>query len=189
MGFVFFPPSPRFVTPQRAAGLCQPGGPLRVGLFVEPNDAEIADTLATMPLDVLQLVAPAARVTDIRHRFGLPVWRTVGINCTRDLPTAMSGEDALLLDAKPRQGATLPGGNAVPFDWSILDGWSAPGAWLLAGGLTPKTVADAIARTGAPAVDVSSGVERTRGVKDPARIEAFIDAVRQNDFASGKSSK
>lgn len=176
---MFFPPSPRFVTPRQAADLWHPGGPLRVGLFVEPTDAEIADTLATMPLDVLQLVAAPARVADIRHRFGIPVWRAVGVEGMGDLPTALAGEDALLLDAKPPTGAILPGGNAEPFDWSVLRGWSAPGSWLLAGGLTPGTVAGAIRQTGAAAVDVSSGVERERGVKDPALILVFLEAARK----------
>ena len=127
---------------------------------------------------MLQVVAPAERVAELRVRFGRPVWRAVGIRARTDLPDSLAGADALLLDAKPPTGATRPGGNAVAFDWAMLQGWHSPGPWLLAGGLHPDNVAAAIAATGAPAVDVSSGVERAPGVKDPALIEAFIRAVR-----------
>ncbi len=178
VGFVFLPASPRAVTPQQAADLVRPNGPSPVGLFVEPTDQHIADTLKAVRLDVLQLIAAPERVADIRRIFGLPVWRAIGVNAAEDLPSATQGEDALLLDARPPQGAELPGGNAKTFDWSVLRDWTPPGPWLLAGGLTPDNAAAAIAQTGAPAVDVSSGVERARGVKDPARIAAFIRAVR-----------
>jgi phosphoribosylanthranilate isomerase len=90
----------------------------------------------------------------------------------------MPGIDRLLLDHQAAPGAAVPGGNATPFDWSLLRGWSAPGPWMLAGGLTPETVADAIVRTGAPGVDVSSGVECRRGVKDPALIRRFVAAAK-----------
>ncbi len=178
VGFVFFPPSPRFVTPAKAATLASEPGPARVGLFVDPTDDAIADTLAAVDLDVLQLVATAARASAIRARFGRPIWRALGISHAADLPTALHGADALLLDAKPPPDATRPGGNARAFDWAVLRGWTAPGPWLLAGGLTPGNVAAAIAATQTPAVDVSSGVERAPGVKDPALIEAFLRAAR-----------
>ncbi len=175
VGFVFFPPSPRFVTPAQAASLAQPGPVGKVGLFVDPADEDLARTLATIDLDILQLVATsAARVAEIRLRFGRPVWRAVGIGAATDLPSQPDGADAHLLDAKAPPGACLPGGNAVAFDWSLLRRWTAPAPWVLAGGLTPSTVAAAIAQTGAPAVDVSSGVESARGVKDPALIRAFL---------------
>ena len=178
VGFVFFPPSPRFVTPHAAAALSDPNGPASVGLFVDPSDELVAETLAIVDLDVLQVVATSTRAAALRTRFERVVWRAVGVATASDLPSAMDGADALLLDAKAPADATLPGGNAHPFDWSVLRGWHAPGPWLLAGGLTPATVATAIAQTGARAVDVSSGVERARGVKDPALIEAFIQAAR-----------
>jgi phosphoribosylanthranilate isomerase len=177
VGFVFFPPSPRFVTPERVAALATRRAQPRVGLFVDPTDDEIAATLAVAKLDVLQLVAPVERIAAIRGRFGLPVWRALGVSTAADLPLSMQGVDGLLLDAKPPAGATRPGGNAVTFDWSLLHGWTAPGPWLLAGGLTPANVAAAILATGAPGVDVSSGVERAPGVKDPALIEAFLRAA------------
>jgi phosphoribosylanthranilate isomerase len=178
VGFVFFPPSPRFVTPAQAAGLAQPGGPAKVGLFVDPTDDDIATTLKAVSLDVLQIVAGPARAAAVRTRFGRPVWRVVGVVSAADLPLTPDGVDALLLDAKAPPDAVVPGGNATAFDWSLLRGWRAPLPWLLAGGLTPGTVQAALEQTGAPAVDVSSGVERSRGVKDPALIEAFISAVR-----------
>ena len=178
IGFVFFPPSPRCVTPKAAAALASPSGPACVGLFVDPVDELIAETLAAVNLEVLQVVAAPARIAELRARFGREVWRAVGVASQADLPTGLDGADALLLDAKAPANALLPGGNAHPFDWSVLLGWQAPGPWLLAGGLTPGTVAGAIAQTGARAVDVSSGVERSRGVKDPALIEAFIQAAR-----------
>ncbi len=177
-GFVFFPPSPRFVTPAQAAALAQPGGPGKVGLFVEPSDDDIAAALKALPLDVLQVLADPARAAAIRTKFGRPVWRVVGVTRAADLPTATDGVDGFLLDAQAPPGAVIPGGNATMFDWSLLRGWAAPLPWLLAGGLTPSSVQDAIAQTGAPAADVSSGVEASRGVKDPAKIAAFLEAVR-----------
>ncbi|WP_158747120.1 phosphoribosylanthranilate isomerase [Acidisphaera sp. L21] len=177
IGFVFFPPSPRYITPARAAGLAV-GRARHVGLFVDPTDGQIAEMLDAFNLDILQIVAPVSRAAALRARFGRPVWRAVGIRAAADLPAGLDGADALLLDAKPPAGATRPGGNAVSFDWSILAGWQAPGPWLLAGGLTPGNVADAIVATGALAVDVSSGVESAPGQKDPALIRAFLQAAR-----------
>jgi phosphoribosylanthranilate isomerase len=104
-----------------------------------------------------------------------------------DLPPDAGGADALLLDAKPPKGATRPGGNAVAFDWSLLAGWTAPYPWILAGGLTPDNVADAIAVTGAPCVDVSSGVEVGPGRKCPALIRGFVAAVRTTRSLNGRS--
>ncbi len=180
LGFVFFPPSPRAVSAERAAELSAraPGGPLRVGLFVAPLLAEIAAVLAAFRLDILQIHGSAAEARAIRAAFGRPVWRAVGIGAAADLPVDAEGADALLLDASPPRGATRPGGNAQPFDWTLLRGWRAPAPWLLAGGLTPENVAAAITATGAAAVDVSSGVERRPGEKDPALIRAFIAAAR-----------
>jgi phosphoribosylanthranilate isomerase len=94
------------------------------------------------------------------------------------LPRGAAGADALVIEAKPPRDATRPGGNAAAFDWALLRGWQAPAPWLLAGGLTPHNVAAAIAATGAPAVDVSSGVEREIGVKDPDLVYAFLLAAR-----------
>ena len=179
VGYVFFPASPRAVTPAQAAALdAHRRGPARVGLFVEPSDSDIAGTLAAIRLDVLQVHATAARAAELRNRFGVPVWHVAGVGTADDLPVAAPGVDGLLLDAKAPAGATRPGGNARSFDWSMLQGWTAPLPWLLAGGLTPANVAEAVRMSGAPAVDVSSGVERTRGLKDPSLIKAFVAAAR-----------
>ena len=189
IGLVFFPPSPRAVTPAAAAALAATappaaqGGPLRVGLFVDAPDEAIAATLEALPLDILQLHGEEtpARCAELRARFGLPVMKALGIATAEDLrllDAYAPAVDRFLLDAKPAPGAALPGGNAASFDWSLLAGWRVPRPWLLAGGLTPANVAEAVRATGAPGVDVSSGVESSRGVKDPARIAAFIAAAR-----------
>ena len=180
IGFVFFPPSPRAVTPAQAAALSarHAGGPLRVGLFVDPADDVVASVLATVRLDALQLYVPPARAAALRARFGLPVWRAVGIATRADLPERAEGIDGLVIEPKPPPGATRPGGNAVALDWALTAGWRAPAPWLLAGGLTAGNVGPAIRASGAVAVDVSSGVERGPGVKDPALITAFVAAAR-----------
>jgi phosphoribosylanthranilate isomerase len=180
IGFVFFERSPRFITPAQAAHLSarHAGGPPRVGLFVDPTDEAIARTLDDVALDILQLHAPPARIAALRARFALPVWRAVGVAERIDLPESAEGADALLIDAKAPKEATRPGGNARSFDWRLLDGWQPRYPWLLAGGLTPANVAEAVRISGAPAVDVSSGVESAPGVKDPALIHDFVAAAR-----------
>lgn len=180
VAFNFFAKSPRCVTPDQAAkiSLRHAGGPRRVALLVEPDDALVADVVAGLGPDVLQLYASAARVAEIQARTGIPVWRAVGVATAADLPTSTEAAAALLIEAKPPKDATRPGGNATAFDWGVLRGWKPDFEWVLAGGLTPDNVAAAIRITGAPAVDVSSGVESSPGVKDPARIRAFIRAAR-----------
>ena len=179
VGLNFFAASPRLVTPAQAATLAsRPGVPVLVGLFVAPDDAEIEAVLAEVSLDVLQIYADAERAAAIRARFGRPVWRAVGVSARDDLPRDAQGVDGFIIEAKAPPGATRPGGNAAAFDWSILRGWQAPAPWALAGGLTPGNVAAAVRITGAAAVDVSSGVEREKGVKDPALIAAFVQAAR-----------
>jgi phosphoribosylanthranilate isomerase len=187
VGLVFYPPSPRALTPAGAAALSArgpaAGGPRRVGLFVDPTDAEIAAVLAALPLDLIQLhgAEDPARCAAVRARFGLPVMKALGVATPADLQALAAyapAVDRFLLDAKPPPGAALPGGNAAAFDWSLTAGRAVPRPWLLAGGLTPENVAEAIRAGGAPGVDVSSGVERARGAKDPARIAAFVAAAR-----------
>lgn len=182
VGFVFFPPSPRAVSPARAAAIAAPG-PAKVGLFVDPTDEAIATVLAALKLDLIQLHGEEtpARCAAVKARFGIPVMKALGIAGPADL--ARLGDfapvvDRFLLDAKAPPGAPLPGGNAAPFDWTLTAGVAVPRPWLLAGGLTPDNVAEAIAVSGAPGVDVSSGVEKARGAKDPARIAAFVAAAR-----------
>jgi phosphoribosylanthranilate isomerase len=176
IGFAFFPPSPRYVTPARAKELAarHKDAPPLVGLFVNPTEAMIAEVLEQVPLDILQLYGAGHALAGLRARFGRPVWRAVGVAAMRDLPLDLEGADSLLVEAKPPPGATRPGGNAVRFDWTLTRNWHAPGPWLLAGGLDPDNVAEAIRLSGAEAVDVSSGVERAKGVKDPRLIQAFI---------------
>lgn len=185
LGLVFFPPSPRAVTPAEAAALSAraAGGPVRVGLFVDPEDALIAAVLAALPLGLIQLhgAEDPARCAAVRARFGVPVMKALGIATPADLDQLAAfapAVDRFLLDAKPPPGAALPGGNAAPFDWGLTAGRAIPRPWLLAGGLTPGNVAAALRASGAPGADVSSGVERARGVKDPARIAAFVAAAR-----------
>jgi len=181
VGFVFVPASPRAVTPGEAARLSARlrGGPGRVGLFVEPSDDDLARALDAVTLDAVQLYVSPERAEAVGARFGVPVWLALGVAAPSDLPsTAPPGVDRLLLDAKPPACAALPGGNAHPFDWPMLRSWLTPLPWLLAGGLTPGTVAEAVRAAAAPGVDVSSGVERVRGVKDAALIRAFVGAVR-----------
>lgn len=191
VGFVFYPPSPRAVTPAEAAALSgrATGGPLRVGLFVDPEDSLIAAVLAAgVGLGLIQLhgAEDPARCAEIRGRFGLPVMKALGIATAADLDRLAAfapAVDRFLLDAKPPPGASLPGGNAAAFDWSLTAGRAIPRPWLLAGGLTPANVAEAIRLGGAPGVDVSSGVERARGVKDPRLIADFVAAVRLSEGA------
>ncbi len=180
VGFVFFPASPRFVAPETAARLAarHPDGLRRVGLFVDPDEAAVAAALAALPLDSMQLYAPPARAAALRRRFGIPVWRAVAVGAAADLPAAADGADVLLLEAPPPAGADRPGGNARRLDWTLPRGWAAPCPWVLAGGLDPANVAGAIHASGATCVDVSSGVERAPGQKDPALIRAFIAAAR-----------
>lgn len=184
LGFVFFPPSPRnlALAEARALALATPPGVARVGLTVDASDAALEALLAEVPLDVLQLHGRESpeRVTELRARFGLPVMKAVGVASAADLPALdLYGRvaDMLLVDAKPPQGAALPGGNGLAFDWRLIAGRRWPVPWMLAGGLTPANVAAAVALTGAREVDVSSGVETAPGVKDPARIAAFLQAA------------
>jgi phosphoribosylanthranilate isomerase len=179
VGFNFFPPSPRYVAPAQAAALSarSPGGPSRVGLFVDPAPEAIATALDTVRLDILQVYG-AVDLAALRASFGLPIWRPIGVATAADLPVAAGAADRLLIEAKPPPDATRPGGNAVRFDWSLLRGWHAPVPWILAGGLTADNVAEGVRITGAWAVDVSSGVERAPGAKDPGLIRAFIANAR-----------
>lgn len=184
VGLVFFPKSPRAVSIDEAADLVAhvPVGVARVGLFVDPDDATLAETLDRVPLDIIQLHGSESpdRVAAIKALTGLPVMKSVGLSGPDDLPALTDYglvADMLLVDAKPPRGAELPGGNGLSFDWRLLVGrkWLRP--WMLAGGLTAQNVAEAIRLTGAPAVDVSSGVEIEPGVKDEALIRAFVAAA------------
>ncbi|WP_212524798.1 phosphoribosylanthranilate isomerase [Actibacterium sp. MT2.3-13A] len=186
VGFVFFPKSPRAVTPDEARALAAevPPGVAKVALVVDADDATLDGIVGEVPLDMLQLHGSEtpARVAEIRARYGLPVMKAVGIAEEADLPKlAEFGRvaDQILVDAKPPKGAALPGGNAIAFDWRLIANRRWPVPWMLAGGLTPENVALAIRMTGAKQVDVSSGVESAPGVKDADLIRAFIAAARR----------
>ena len=184
VGFVFFEKSPRNVTVDqaRALALSVPAGVCKVALMVNPTDAELEAILDRVPLDMLQLhgTEMPERCAEVREKFGLPVMKAVGIADEADLPKLNDYArvcDQLLVDAKPPKDAVLPGGNGLSFDWRLIAGrrWAVP--WMLAGGLTPENVAEAIRLTGAKQVDVSSGVESAPGVKDGDKIERFINAA------------
>lgn len=181
LGFVFFPKSPRHVTAAEAAALAAdvPLGIARVGLFVNPDDALLESTLASVPLDVIQLHGgeDPARVAEVKALTGLPVMKAVGVAEPKDLDALWDFglvADMLLIDAKPPKDADLPGGNGLAFDWRLLAGRQILKPWLLAGGLTPDNVSQALRLTRAQGVDVSSGVESAPGIKDPDLIRSFI---------------
>jgi phosphoribosylanthranilate isomerase len=180
LGFVFFPGSPRCVTPEAASRLSarMKGGPSRVGLFVDPSASAIEQTLSRVHLDILQIYLRSPPSADIERQFPQQVWRPFGVSAPEDLPSDAKGADKLVIEARPPAGAKRPGGNATSFDWSIMRGWKPPAPWILAGGLTPHNVAYAIRETGALAVDVSSGVEVSVGVKDANLIKAFVLAAK-----------
>ncbi len=184
-GFVFFPKSPRHLEVPKAAEIAgsAPVGLAKVALTVNATDAQLDYILESVPLDMLQLHGRESpeRVAEIRDRFGLPVMKAIGIADEADLPQISAYEDVadqLLIDAKPPKDAELPGGNGLAFDWRLLAGrkyWRRP--WMLAGGLTPENVAEAVRMTGARQVDVSSGVERAPGVKSADLISSFVRAA------------
>jgi len=185
LGFVFFPKSPRHLPLERAATMAAsvPEGVAKVALTVDADDATLDALTGAVPLDVLQLhgAESPARVSAVKARYGLPVMKAVGISGPEDLDQISfyaRVADQILVDAKPPAGTGRPGGNAQTFDWSLIAGRRWPVPWMLAGGLTPENVAEAIRLTGARQVDVSSGVESAPGVKDAGLIRAFIEAVR-----------
>jgi len=184
VGFVFFPRSPRNVSPPQAADLARllPTAVRSVGLFVDPSDDLLADVTAQVPFDLLQLHGKETpeRLAAIKTRFRLPVMKAFKIGEPADLDAAAAYfgvADRLLFDAKPPADAPLPGGNGVAFDWTLLAGRTWPKPWMLSGGLNAGNVRDGVAATGAPAVDVSSGVETAPGRKSPEMIRAFLQTV------------
>ncbi|MDO6589294.1 phosphoribosylanthranilate isomerase [Loktanella sp. D2R18] len=186
IGFNFYPKSPRYVSFDQARDLAidVPLGVAKVGLVVNADDALLDDLTEKVPLDMLQLHGSETpeRVAEIRARYGLPVIKVLGVSGPDDLDAIDRYSvvaDQLMLDAKPPKDAVLPGGNGISFDWTLLSGrkyWTKP--WMLAGGLKPENVAQAIANTGTLQVDVASGVETAPGVKDAALMKAFCDAAR-----------
>jgi phosphoribosylanthranilate isomerase len=187
VGFVFFPRSPRNVSLPQAAALAArvPEGVRRVGLLVNADDGFLAELVRQVPLDLLQLHGSETpdRVAAIRERTGKAVMKVLHLAEAADL-AAVAGylpvADRLMFEAKPPASMSnaLPGGNALAFDWSLLAGRSFARPWMLAGGLNAGNLKEAAGTSGARAVDVSSGVESAPGVKDPAKIRAFLRAAR-----------
>jgi phosphoribosylanthranilate isomerase len=186
-GFVFFAKSPRNLTipAARALALAAPVGLAKVALVVDADDAFLDQITEAMPLDMLQLHGHETpdRVAEIRARYGLPVMKAVGVADEGDLTAVFDYSlvaDQILVDAKPPKNADLPGGNGLSFDWRLVAQrrWLRP--WMLAGGLRPDNVAEAIRLTNARQVDVSSGVEAAPGVKDAGRISAFVKAAQMD---------
>lgn len=188
VGFNFFEKSPRYVTPEAAARLAEPlrakGGIGVVAVTVDPSDDLLARLAATLRPDFVQLHGkePPARAREVAQRTGGGVIKALSISEASDIDAAAAFEDVtdhLLLDAKPPKGSDLPGGTGARFDWTLTMGRRFRRPWFLAGGLDPWNVTEAVRLSGAPMVDVSSGVERGPGLKDPALIAAFLDAVRR----------
>jgi len=187
VGLVFYPPSPRALAPEAAAALAAqvPEGVAKVGLFVDADDAHIAAALGPARLDMLQLhgAESPARVEALKAAHGLPVMKAVKIAGPEDLAAAepyVGVADWLLFDAKAPASMpeALPGGNALSFDWQLIAGRDWPCPWMLSGGLTAANLAEAVAVSGARAVDVSSGVEDRPGRKNPDKIRDFLAAAK-----------
>lgn len=183
VGFNFYSKSKRSVTPRVAAALSAdiPPGVAKVALVVEADDVFLDALTAEVPIDMIQLHGneSPARVAEVKNRYGLPVMKALGVGSAEDVEAIAAFEDVadqLLLDAKPAPGE-LPGGNGLRFDWRLIAGRSFKRPWMLAGGLTPQNVVEAIERTGALQVDVASGVESAPGVKDAELVRAFVQAA------------
>ncbi len=186
VGFVFFPLSPRHIGFEvaRALGRQVRGRALKVALTVDADDMVLDAVVEVLQPDLLQLHGkePPARVAAIKKRFGLPVMKAIAVAATGDLAAAAAyvpAADRLLFDARAPREATRPGGLGRPFDWRLLENLDAAVPFMLSGGLDAGNVGEALRITGAPGVDVSSGVERAPGEKDPDKIRAFVRAARQ----------
>ena len=188
VGFVFFPPSPRSLNVEAAAALTQrvPNSITQVALSVDADDAFLEAIAIRVRPNIMQLHGqePPERVVEVQRLCGLPVMKAIAISGPDDVDRAYdytAVADRIMFDAKPPEGSTRPGGNALAFDWSLIAAkdWRLP--WILAGGLTPGNVVEAITASGASAVDVSSGVENSSGVKDAEKMCAFISAAKSLD--------
>ena len=186
IGFMFFPPSPRAVSFEKASELAArvPGHVRKVGVFVEPCNALLDQAIEAAGLDVIQVhKTPANRAAAIAARASLECWAAVAVKTRADLAEVGRYQGAvtrILYDAKAPKESAIPGGLGVRFDWSLLRGFAHPLPWILAGGLDPNNVGQAIAITGADFVDVSSGVESAPGIKEVDKIAAFLQAANQS---------
>jgi phosphoribosylanthranilate isomerase len=182
IGINFIPASPRFVPPGIAGAILAAADPAcAVALLADPQDAAVME-VTSLGFAVIQLHGQETpeRVREIRQMAGIEIWKAVGVQTSAHLAAAgaFKAADCLLIDARAPEGSGQTGGHGQSFDWAILESWTAPKPWLLAGGLSPENVARAIRDTGATAVDVSSGVEYERGVKDKQRVRAFLRAAK-----------
>ena len=187
VGFVFFEKSPRYIAPPQAAHLVRqlPSTVKAVGLFVNPSDDYLEAALGATTLDVIQLHGheTPARIAEIKARWHMPVIKALPVSTPADLDQISTYEavaDWLLFDAKPPKDAAVPGGAGVSFDWGILKDKKFKKPWMLSGGLDKDNVKEALSLLSPDGVDISSGVESSRGVKDPQKIEAFIKAVQKS---------
>lgn len=188
VGFVFFPKSPRHIdlTTAETLGRQAAGRALKVALTVDADDTALAAIIAALHPDLLQLHGHETpdRVAAVRARFGLPVMKAIGVATADDLKDVRAFaavSDRILFDAKAPKDAAHPGGNGLAFDWSLITGLDLSIPSMVSGGLDPANVAEALRRTGAQGVDVSSGVETAPGQKDPAKITAFVQAAKGKD--------
>ncbi len=186
VGFVFFPPSPRHLAldSARALGARVRGRAQKVALTVDADDALLESVVDALQPDMLQLHGkePPARVPELRKRFGLPVMKAIAVAAEADLAAVTAYAvvaDRLLFDARAPSEATRPGGLGKAFDWQLLENLDPGVPFMLSGGLDPGNVSEALRITRAGGVDVSSGVERAPGQKDPDKIRAFVRAARQ----------
>lgn len=187
LGFMFFPRSPRNIAPEAAGRLTPPAraqGVKIVAVAVDPSDNEVDAIVAGLAPDLIQLHGKESpgRVREIAARSGRGIVKVLPVADPTDFAAASSYEplvEHLMFETKPPKDADRPGGLGVAFDWTLMEGRRFARPWFLAGGLDPWNVAEAVAASGAPLVDVSSGVERGPGLKDPALIQAFLDAVRR----------
>ena len=188
VGFVFFPPSPRHLSLERARDLGQQvkRRAVKVALTVDADDATLSNIVEALQPDILQLHGKetVARLRDIKQKFGLEVMKAMAVESAADL-ALLAGyaavADRILFDARPPKGATRPGGLGAAFDWHVLENLDLKLPFMVSGGLKADNVAQAVHVTGAGGVDVSSGVERASGVKDPEMIRAFIRAARASE--------
>jgi phosphoribosylanthranilate isomerase len=190
VGFVFFAPSPRNISLETARALSArvKDRAEKVALTVDADDLVLAQIIDALQPDVLQLHGHESpeRVTAIKQRFGLPVMKALAIETPADLAAIANYTrvaDRLLFDARPPRDATRPGGLGTPFDWRLLENLDLPIPFMLSGGLHAGNVAEALRITRAGGVDVSSGVERAPGVKDPDKVRAFVRAARASHAA------
>jgi phosphoribosylanthranilate isomerase len=184
-GFVFFDPSPRNIRPREAPALVKhvPKAMKRVGVFVDPDDSLLERAIAGARLDIVQLHGDERpeRLRSIKARLKVNIWKAIPVSTASDLERAKRYRDyadLILFDARTPKASRLPGGMGVAFDWKLLNRYNHRMPWGLSGGLTVDNVAEALAITGTSMLDVSSGVESEPGIKDPAKISAFMEAVK-----------